>query len=184
MRTKYYCRCTCVESARPGHRCRSGYLAKEPITTDLQTRTAEGPVEKKNSYTGPEVLRVHHVTDEPDSGKTSAAVDVVEEEMKRSGVGAARNRDTETFFWMKSVRDPSTENDGLHSLAAAASSMAPRSLPQNKHNQRVHTLGRDNKSQRGRLLSVRDRVNTRRCRTFLTPLLTEVGERGAGLRGK
>lgn len=100
----------------------------------------------KNSYTGPEFLRVHHVTDEPDSGKTAAVVAGAAEEMKRQRVSAERNRDTATiFFSMKSVRDLSVEDDELHLLAAPAASMALKSLSQNKHKQNVHTRKKENK---------------------------------------
>lgn len=89
----------------------------------------------KNSYTGPEFLRAHHVTDEPDSGKTAAVVDGAAEEMKRQRV---RGRDTgTTYFPMKSVCDLSAEDDELHSLAAAASSMAPE-IPFTERTQRLH----------------------------------------------
>lgn len=105
----------------------------------------------KNSYTGPEFLRAHHVTDEPDSGKTAAVVDGAAEEMKRQRV---RGRDTgTTYFPMKSVCDLSAEDDELHSLAAPASSMAPKSLSQNEHNgstkKSSRTPGREDKKRRG-----------------------------------
>lgn len=80
------------------------------------------------------------MTEEPDSGKTSAVVDGVAEEMKRQRVSAARSKDTATFFSMKSVWDLSARRMmNCTRLAAAASSMALKSLSQNKRNHEVHT---------------------------------------------
>lgn len=71
------------------------------------------------------------MTDEPDAGKTSAAVDGVVEEMKRQRVGAARN--SNIFLGEISPGSLSGDNDESHSLAAAVSSTALRSLHTHTH---------------------------------------------------
>lgn len=108
----------------------------------------------KNSYTGPEFLQAHHVTDEPDSGKTAAVVDGAAEEMKRQRVSAVRNRDTATtYFPMKSVCDLSAEDDELHSAGSSSFLNGPE-IPFTEQTQRLrhkvsHTLGREDKKRRG-----------------------------------
>lgn len=54
----------------PGHKCRS----RRADTKELKFQNRGGIRRKvqKNSYTGPKFLQAHHVTDEPDAGKTSA----------------------------------------------------------------------------------------------------------------